>query len=379
LKAGKIKDITGQRFGKITVIRKGDRIIYPSGDSKISWICICDCGNEVITTGSSLRVGNTTSCGKCRFVNRLGEVFGKLTVISKVENTRNTAGHVVTTWKCQCSCGNRCDISAGNLVAGNVKSCGCLFNDVQAADLLKRKESFLKTALEIHKNIYKYDLSNFINSSSTITIECPKHGIFFQAVRDHVFGCGCQKCAKEKRSVGTEEFIKRSIEIHGSFYDYSLVEYVNNSSKVKIICPEHGLFEQLPASHMNGNSCWECAANKRHWNYKAYCESNPDFGSRAGNVYLLKLSNEEESFLKVGVSIGILNRFAKYRKDGFIIDVLFVYETTAFKSSVIEIDVLKFIKDNNFKIMPKTDFSGRTECADLAYESQLLEYFKGLS
>jgi len=44
----------------------------------------------------------------------------------------------------------------------------------------------------------------------------------------------------EKRK---ESFLKRAIETHGDRYDYSLVEYINTSTPVKIICKEHGVFE----------------------------------------------------------------------------------------------------------------------------------------
>lgn len=59
--------------------------------------------------------------------------------------------------------------------------------------------------------------------------------------------------------LSTEEFIARSKEFHGDKYDYSLVEYTKNNVKVKIICPEHGVFEQRPCNHMVGMGCKKCA------------------------------------------------------------------------------------------------------------------------
>lgn len=373
MKIGKIKDITGQRFGKVTVIKQGERVTYPSGSSKLNWICECDCGNEVITNGSSLRKGNTTSCGKCRWVDRIGQVFGKLTVISKVPDVRNDQGRIVTTWYCQCECGNTHNVGGNNLVAGNVKSCGCLFDDVQEADLIKRKEAFLVNAKEIHNDKYQYNLSNFANTNCSIVITCPVHGDFTQAVRDHIAGSGCQKCASENKAVGLEEFIRRGKENFGDKYDYSSVEYVNNSTKVKLTCPDHGDFEQLAASHMNGRGCFECSANLRHWNYKAYCNRNDEFANTVGKLYLLRLTNEKESFLKVGVSVGFLNRLAKYRQDGFTIEVIKTTEDLAINIAEKETDLLNFIKVNNFKYIPLTKFSGRTECAVLDAEDLIKE------
>ena len=57
----------------------------------------------------------------------------------------------------------------------------------------------------------------------------------------------------------TEEFIKKAREVHGDRYDYSKVEYVNNKTKVIIICPVHGVFPQSPVNHIRGNGCPKCA------------------------------------------------------------------------------------------------------------------------
>ena len=55
-----------------------------------------------------------------------------------------------------------------------------------------------------------------------------------------------------------EEFIAKAREVHGDKYDYSKVEYVNNRTKVCIICPEDGEFFQLPGQHLKGHGCIKC-------------------------------------------------------------------------------------------------------------------------
>lgn len=55
-----------------------------------------------------------------------------------------------------------------------------------------------------------------------------------------------------------EDFIKEAKLIHGDRYNYSLVEYINSKTKVKIICKEHGVFEQIPNSHLLGKCCNKC-------------------------------------------------------------------------------------------------------------------------
>ena len=57
----------------------------------------------------------------------------------------------------------------------------------------------------------------------------------------------------------TEEFIAKAKAVHGDRYDYSRVMYVNNSTPVVIVCPEHGAFKQRPNNHFNGNGCPKCA------------------------------------------------------------------------------------------------------------------------
>ena len=60
-----------------------------------------------------------------------------------------------------------------------------------------------------------------------------------------------------------ENFILKANLIHLNNYDYSLVDYVNNSTKVKILCPIHGLFEQAPNNHLKNQGCPKCGVISR--------------------------------------------------------------------------------------------------------------------
>ena len=59
-----------------------------------------------------------------------------------------------------------------------------------------------------------------------------------------------------------EEFIKISNESHNNIYNYDNVIYINNITKVEIICPTHGKFKQIPKDHKKGRGCWECGKIK---------------------------------------------------------------------------------------------------------------------
>ena len=62
--------------------------------------------------------------------------------------------------------------------------------------------------------------------------------------------------------ISQNKFIEKSIIKHGGKYDYSKVNYINSRTKVIIICPIHGEFEQTPNSHLSGSGCKKCQYQK---------------------------------------------------------------------------------------------------------------------
>jgi hypothetical protein len=125
---------------------------------------------------------------------------------------------------------------------------------------MPKTEKFISKSIKKHGHIYDYSLVEYTKNNEKVKIICPEHGVFEQVPANHLFGQGCPSCAGVKK-LSTETFISKAIKKHGHIYDYSLTEYVHSQSKVKIICSEHGTFEQVPASHLNGNGCPSCAGN----------------------------------------------------------------------------------------------------------------------
>ena len=115
----------------------------------------------------------------------------------------------------------------------------------------KTTEQFIKEATEVHGNKYSYENVNYVNSHTLVNITCKIHGGFMQSPTNHLQGKGCPKCAN--KNVTSGEFIEKARKVHGNKYDYSKVNYVNNSTKVCIICPEHGEFWQIPYYHLSRN------------------------------------------------------------------------------------------------------------------------------
>lgn len=82
-----------------------------------------------------------------------------------------------------------------------------------------------------------------------------------------------------------KQFIKKSNSIHNNFYDYSLVKYKNNKNKVQIICPIHGMFEQTPQNHTQGQGCKKCSLNR---NSKLFRKSIPQLLNEFNQIHLNK-------------------------------------------------------------------------------------------
>ena len=119
---------------------------------------------------------------------------------------------------------------------------------------------FIEKAREIHGDKYDYSKIEYKGAHTKICIICPKHGEFWQTPTNHTHKTkphGCPKCKGGIKS-SCEEFIEKAKKIHGNKYDYSKVEYINNHTKVCIICPKHGEFWQIPNSHLSGKGCKFC-------------------------------------------------------------------------------------------------------------------------
>jgi len=121
---------------------------------------------------------------------------------------------------------------------------------------------FIEKSKMIHGDKYLYDKSLYIGSKNDIVITCRIHGDFTQKPYNHLNGCGCQLC-DPTNILGNGNFIKKSNMVHKNAYDYSLVEYIKNDIKVKIICKIHGIFEQKPEAHLRGQGCPKCSNNNR--------------------------------------------------------------------------------------------------------------------
>lgn len=151
-------------------------------------------------------------------------------------------------------------------------------------------EEFIARAKAVHGDKYDYSKVEYVSAKNKVLIICKEHGEFQQTPQKHLAGQGCIKCHRKsmakRYSLGKEKFLERANAIHNSLYDYSDVEYVNGHKKIRIICPTHGVFEQEPASHLQGHGCPFCAdvengKRKRKWNCETCSEVAKEYKTRS--------------------------------------------------------------------------------------------------
>ena len=121
------------------------------------------------------------------------------------------------------------------------------------------KDEFIERSKETHGDKYDYSLVDYKDINTKIKIICPIHGEFEQHPKSHLKGCNCKKCYHSNRITKNNILLNKFKNVHGNKYDYSLVEYTGSKNKIRIICPSHGTFEQKVSNHLSGFGCWKCS------------------------------------------------------------------------------------------------------------------------
>jgi hypothetical protein len=137
-------------------------------------------------------------------------------------------------------------------------------------------EEFIEKARKKHGDKYDYSLVEYENAKTKIEIICEKHGSFYQTPTNHVRGRGCPLCSYEEKIIDQNKIINRFNKKHGIKYDYSLVVYTGTDNKVEIICSKHGIFEQTPHAHLKGQGCPLCCNNFKHTKDSFITKSNEE-------------------------------------------------------------------------------------------------------
>ena len=183
-------NLLNQRFGRLLVLEETQQ--RDNGGS-IIWKCQCDCGNIVYVSSNRLRHKNkpTQSCGclnkekaaevgKNNIKDLTNQVFGKLTVITRV-NSLKTKNYSKTLWLCKCECGTELIVQGQSLVSGNTQSCGCIKSrgEEKIAKILNdnkiqfEKEKIFSDAKSPRGGYYRFDF--YVNNQYIIEYDGKQH------------------------------------------------------------------------------------------------------------------------------------------------------------------------------------------------------------
>lgn len=196
-------DLEGKKFGRLTAIER----VGKNDHGQYNWRFECECGNKVVTNGSSVKTGHTRSCGCLHHdivsekkVDLEGEVFGRLKVLERGEKDEGGQYH----WECVCECGEHVSVRHSSLIDGKTKSCGCLWRkrmaETHRLDLKHQKFGYLKPL-----EILKADKHN--NCIWLCKCDCGKmvEVIASNLTTGNTESCGCRK----------RDMISRNSRTHG--------------------------------------------------------------------------------------------------------------------------------------------------------------------
>lgn len=229
---------------------------------------------------------------------------------------------------------------------------------------IKTKDEFINLARQTHGDKYDYSLVEYNRSKDVIKIICKTHGVFEQIAVNHQRGADCPMCNKENVSINNKKsvlyFLEKANELHKDKYLYCIGEPVNNSDEILIRCDKHGVFKQKVGNHLSVKGCLQCGRDVTGWTRTKFT----DLVARKGRgiVYILKLSNSSETFLKIGIT----TRTVKHRICDFPYDVEILHEEI-FNNGSLMFDLEKYLHRTlkKYSYSPKIDFGGSTECFEI--------------
>lgn len=240
-------------------------------------------------------------------------------------------------------------------------------------------EYWIEKAKLVHGNKYDYSKVNYKKASEPVIIICPKHGEFLMTPNNHLNNHGCPKCAIEirgyKKRLNLEQFIEKARKIHGDRYDYSKVDYINGSTKVCIICPEHGEFWQTPENHANsGKGCPKCNRSHGESYIEQYLKEN---SINYICQYEINISKDINVSGKAYIDFYLpdYNLFIEYNGEQHYIPMRFSGGEIAFEHQQLrDLAVNKYCNDNNINLL---EISYKINNKDKIY-NYMNKYFKNV-
>lgn len=229
----------------------------------------------------------------------------------------------------------------------------------------KTTKQFIEESKEVHGDKYNYSLVDYINTTIKIKIICKEHGVFDQHPNTHKMGGGCPACKGLKRNT-IFDFIKKSNIIHKDKYDYSLVKFKDIYTGVKIICPIHGIFEQKPKIHLSKKGCKSCGIESKKKNINNFINESNTIHNNKYDYLLVKYKNIKTKIKIICPIHGIFEQIPDNHTKGHGCPIC--------KESKGEIKIRNILEDNNIKFDSQKMFDGCQNIKPLSFDFYLLDY-----
>jgi hypothetical protein len=123
------------------------------------------------------------------------------------------------------------------------------------------------------KDRYDYSLVEYKDCKTKVKIIYKKTGEIFEQTPTGHFAGAPENIRLSVRKT-TEQFIKEANEVHDFKFYYEKTNYIKNQTKVIITCPVHGDFEQIPLAHLQGNGCVNCNESRGEKSVAKYLDKN---------------------------------------------------------------------------------------------------------
>jgi hypothetical protein len=247
----------------------------------------------------------------------------------------------------------------------NTRRQGCPKCVAEEKRMINRKDvkKFTNEANGIHNFKYDYSNVNYYNTKSKVRIICSEHGIFEQTPDNHLQGQGCPKCSGKK--LNTEDIIRSFIKTHGTRYTYTEVEYSGSNAKVNIICKKHGKFKQLPYSHISGQGCPKCSNTFKSNTEDFITKSSKVHGDKYNYSKVEYISNKRKVIIICGEH-GEFTQTPNMHLQGNGCPIC--------KESVGEKRIRSLLIENGIKYIPQHTFDGCRNTLPLPFDFYLPEY-----
>jgi hypothetical protein len=207
-------------------------------------------------------------------------------------------------------------------------------------------------------------LSNYYNSYTKINVS-DQHNIIYSVVPNELL----RNSSPNIRSALDKNLAFKALanNKHNNKYNYNLVNYKNDKTKISIKCFIHGNFEQRPVDHLVGNGCLKCAKENHPGGYASIYKYSSNTETY---IYLFECYNEKEKFYKVGLS---LNPKLRIHNIPYKINIIGVSKGIVKDLYPLEQNYHKKFKQLSIQYIPEIYFQGYTECFKINNNEKISE------